>query len=322
MDDKFLTQRIVKAFRHIPPLELPDAPVHAIKGLSEHDAELLYDSFWVKTIRDLADLKFVHWAQEICALRDVPQEKIDMYGFQDKLNKAYEQTSIRTLMKSPVHVIQGLSEGDATRLEEAFKVRSVKDLANLKFARYAQEICGEAYKDLSAPIRSDQTYQAQGIETRRWWAPLIAMILTVLALLLLAYFAPICFPGDAPPALQTSSNDQDPSDAPELNEAVSPEDGESPDTDGMEAEEDRDSGSPIVQKRNASEDQDGNQPTTDSDHRPGGSYYVQDGDTLTDISRRIYGTTTRWKEIYEANQDKIKDPDNIFPGEVLSLPPD
>lgn len=321
MDDKFLSQRIVKAFRHIPPLELPDAPVHAIKGLSEHDAELLYDSFWVKSIRDLADLRFVHWAQEICALRDVPQEKIDMYGFQDKLNKAYEQTPIRTLMKSPVHVLQGLSEDDAIRLEEAFRIRSVKDLAGLKFARFAQEICGEAYKDLSAPIRPKKNaMEPVPSSDRRWWAPLIALILTVLALLLLACFAPICFSGSGNPALETKNSDE-----PEATEQAVSDQEENPADDSENADSD-----PTLESGDASQNSNNNSipdsrqsdPSTaqTSDHRPGGSYYVQKGDTLTEISKRIYGTTGRWKEIYDANHDKIKDPNNIFPGEVLSLP--
>lgn len=298
MDDKFLTQRIVKAFRHIPPLELPDAPVHAIKGLSQHDGELLYDSFWVKTIRDLADLRFVHWAQEICALRDVPQEKIDMYGFQDKLNKAYEQTPIRTLMKSSVDVLQGLSEDDARRLEEAFKVRTVEDLANLKFARYAQEICREAYGDLSAPIRS-QNESPRSAESRDsgerkpGFARFIAMVLTIIALLLLAYWAPICFPPEGPPILEES----------QATETVE-----------KQASEEDPRG-----EKNQSRTEEGRGTDAESSLRRG-TYFVQDGDTLYEISKRLYGSPHRWQDIYRANSDRIESADDIFPGDELKLP--
>ena len=331
MDDKFLTQRIVKAFRHIPPLELPEAPVHAIKGLSEHDSELLYDSFWVKTIRDLADLKYVHWAQEICALRDVPQEKIDMYGFQDKLNKAYEQTSFKTLMKSPVHVLQGLSEADATRLEEAFRIRTVKDLANLKFARFAQEICREAYKDLSAPIRSNDSskqVRAEQKDTKRWWAPLIALILTVIALLLLAYFAPICYPAKDEAILDTASEQQSspPSDSQASDEGdsdIHQNSTDNKDSEGSPSPQ-ADTGSPSTVAPDQDESDTANQSNTRATHEANGgspgTYHVQAGDTLYDISKRIYGNPGRWQDIYQANKERLKSPDRLVPGEVLKLP--
>jgi nucleoid-associated protein YgaU len=51
------------------------------------------------------------------------------------------------------------------------------------------------------------------------------------------------------------------------------------------------------------------------------TYTVQAGDNLTKIARHVYGDGTKWKAIYEANKDKIKNPDLIHPGEVLTLPP-
>lgn len=47
---------------------------------------------------------------------------------------------------------------------------------------------------------------------------------------------------------------------------------------------------------------------------------VQQGDSLSKIAKREYGDADKWHAIYEANRDKIKDPDKIFPGEVLTLP--
>ncbi|MBR31737.1 MAG: hypothetical protein CMN77_10505 [Spirochaetaceae bacterium] len=153
----------------------------------------------------------------------------------------------------------------------------------------------------------------------------------MIALLLLAYFAPICFPGDGPPALETSSegNTEVARDDANTDMADSTADAsENERAPTIEKEDSAANSNPSADEsaRNSTESEsqptpdDSSRPTTDSDHRPGGTYYVQQGDTLTDISRRIYGTTGRWKEIYDANRDKIKDPDNIFPGEVLSLP--
>ncbi len=48
--------------------EILAAPVGALKGVSERDGELLKEAFGVKTVADLADLKYVRWAQALAAL--------------------------------------------------------------------------------------------------------------------------------------------------------------------------------------------------------------------------------------------------------------
>ena len=45
------------------------------------------------------------------------------------------------------------------------------------------------------------------------------------------------------------------------------------------------------------------------------------GDTLYDIAGRLLGNVNRWPEIYELNRDKIENPDLIYPGQVLKIPP-
>ncbi len=44
------------------------------------------------------------------------------------------------------------------------------------------------------------------------------------------------------------------------------------------------------------------------------------GDNLWTISRRTYGEGERYTLIYDANQDQIRDPDLIYPGQVFVLP--
>ncbi len=51
------------------------------------------------------------------------------------------------------------------------------------------------------------------------------------------------------------------------------------------------------------------------------TYTVREGDSLSKIAKREYGDANKWHAIYEANRDKIKDPDLIHPGQVLTLPP-
>jgi hypothetical protein len=47
---------------------------------------------------------------------------------------------------------------------------------------------------------------------------------------------------------------------------------------------------------------------------------IERGDSLWRISRRTYGAGLRYTLIYDANQDQIRDPDLIYPGQVLVLP--
>ena len=50
-------------------------------------------------------------------------------------------------------------------------------------------------------------------------------------------------------------------------------------------------------------------------------YEVVSGDSLSKIAKREYGNANEWKRIYEANKDILKDPDKIYPGQKLKIPP-
>lgn len=51
------------------------------------------------------------------------------------------------------------------------------------------------------------------------------------------------------------------------------------------------------------------------------TYTVKEGDTLTSISRKFYKTSKRWREIRDANEKKIDDPENLKAGLTLTIPP-
>ena len=50
------------------------------------------------------------------------------------------------------------------------------------------------------------------------------------------------------------------------------------------------------------------------------TYTVVAGDTLSKIAKNMYGNANKWRKIYEANTDIIKNPDVIRPGQVLKIP--
>ena len=52
----------------------------------------------------------------------------------------------------------------------------------------------------------------------------------------------------------------------------------------------------------------------------GDKLIVQPGNSLWRLARRTYGDGMRFSVIYEANKDRIRDPNLIYPGQVIELP--
>jgi nucleoid-associated protein YgaU len=55
----------------------------------------------------------------------------------------------------------------------------------------------------------------------------------------------------------------------------------------------------------------------DAPEAAGNTYTVQSGDSLSKIGSK-YGVS--WQKIFEANRDKLNDPDKIYPGQELTIP--
>ena len=49
-------------------------------------------------------------------------------------------------------------------------------------------------------------------------------------------------------------------------------------------------------------------------------YVVEKGDSLSKIAKKFYGDMNAWKRIFEANRDRIHNPDLIQPGWKLRIP--
>lgn len=59
-----------------------------------------------------------------------------------------------------------------------------------------------------------------------------------------------------------------------------------------------------------------NRPATSSQR----DYTIKSGDSLSKIAREFYGNADGWQKIYQANKDKIKDPNLIYPGQKIIIP--
>lgn len=113
--------------------EVLNAPVSALKGVTEADGERIQKAFGVETIRAFAGLHLPRWAAEIAAGGDaiVNPEWVD---------KAGEGKTCAAIAASPVAILQGLSDRQAALLDEAFQVKTVGDLAKLRYFAWAREL--------------------------------------------------------------------------------------------------------------------------------------------------------------------------------------
>ena len=51
------------------------------------------------------------------------------------------------------------------------------------------------------------------------------------------------------------------------------------------------------------------------------TYTVKSGDTLSGIAKSVYGNAGKYMVIFEANKPMLSDPNKIYPGQVLRIPP-
>ncbi|WP_416969703.1 hypothetical protein [Streptomyces sp. 4F14] len=58
------------------------------------------------------------------------------------LDKAWADKALPEIMAAPVSALKGVSDRQGDLLQEAFGVRTVADLASLKYARWAQALAG------------------------------------------------------------------------------------------------------------------------------------------------------------------------------------
>ncbi len=91
--------------------DLADAPVSALRGVSEKDAKALQQAFNVTTVRELANLNFIKWAVAITTLADEEQMQPAEKAKEDLLDDAVEMTFPAS---DPISVDSGI-----TRIEVA-----------------------------------------------------------------------------------------------------------------------------------------------------------------------------------------------------------
>jgi hypothetical protein len=118
-----------KKYEKLSIVDLVKAPVAAISGVSESDAEDLKAAFGIKTVKDFATNKYVKIAQGISCFSDCSGQILD---------KEFEAEEFADLANKPVSAISGVSENDAALLKKAFGIDNISELANNKHVSIAQ----------------------------------------------------------------------------------------------------------------------------------------------------------------------------------------
>jgi hypothetical protein len=67
------------------------------------------------------------------------------------VDKAYQDKSFRELCNAPINALRGVSKGDADALEKAFGVRTIFELGNLKFVKWAHALATLAAEEVDTP---------------------------------------------------------------------------------------------------------------------------------------------------------------------------
>jgi len=61
---------------------------------------------------------------------------------------------------------------------------------------------------------------------------------------------------------------------------------------------------------------------TVTEKKPEAQFYeVKSGDSLSKIAKQVYGDAMKYPVIFEANKPMLEDPDKIYPGQMLRIPP-
>jgi hypothetical protein len=125
----FIVKFYDKAYEEKGILDLINAPVGAISGVSEGDAEKMKKAFNIETVGDFATNEYIMLAQAVNSFSRCSGAVLD---------KEFQSEDFIELADKPVHAIQGISKGDAELLRQAFNIKTIKDLAENKYLSIAQ----------------------------------------------------------------------------------------------------------------------------------------------------------------------------------------
>eukprot|EP00929_Paragymnodinium_shiwhaense_P015471 TRINITY_DN123565_c0_g1_i1.p1 TRINITY_DN123565_c0_g1~~TRINITY_DN123565_c0_g1_i1.p1 ORF type:complete len:380 (+),score=62.87 TRINITY_DN123565_c0_g1_i1:41-1141(+) len=144
-----LNMALIKEYEPEPLKTIVKSPIHCLQGLGQRKSGILR-TVGLKTVQDLAQWKYARWSESLCVLaptaeegyRDLSQHRGKM-NINKALKKAWESYSFADLLDEPLTAFEGLTERHLKSLAP-LGLRTVKDLGEWKFYKWAKAICNLA----------------------------------------------------------------------------------------------------------------------------------------------------------------------------------
>jgi hypothetical protein len=122
--------------------ELAGEDVPVLQGIGPK-SDIVLEALGVKTFEDLATYKYFLLARAIVTLAETETEggrpDSSCMNIDNAVDKKFETKSFKEISEAPTSALQGLSEKARALLDE-LHVKTVKDLADFKYCRYAEAI--------------------------------------------------------------------------------------------------------------------------------------------------------------------------------------
>ena len=120
--------------------EIADKGLETLQGIGPMSKQVL-DAMGLATVRDLATYKFYLVARAILTLASTESTRPagSFMNVDHALDKEFETKSLTELLEAPLSALEGLTEKANETLAD-MHVKTIKDLAEFKYARWAEAI--------------------------------------------------------------------------------------------------------------------------------------------------------------------------------------
>jgi predicted flap endonuclease-1-like 5' DNA nuclease len=122
--------------------ELVDAEVSTLQGIGPFSARVL-ESLGARTVADLAKYKYFLMARAIATLSETETKggrlKGAVLNIDNAVDKEYETKTLTEICEAPTEALEGIGS-QACELLETLGVKTVKELSEFKYCRWAEAI--------------------------------------------------------------------------------------------------------------------------------------------------------------------------------------
>lgn len=80
------------------------------------------------------------------------------------VDKSYEFASFKEIAEAPLDALQGLSQADAEKLKKLFNIGSIRELAQLKFVKWAMAITVIADEEINEKLKVEEILLDDALE--------------------------------------------------------------------------------------------------------------------------------------------------------------